>query len=241
MATNYNPRTVTNDLTLCLDAGNKKSYSGSGTTWIDLSGKRYDGTLASGPTYDNSGSIVFDGTDDHIACSVIPRSTSMSLEVWFNASSVSAARQYLYTQQRDTPVLALYAYQERQGCQLELNRAAFQYFNDVNNSFIVTTDAIIQPNTWYQFVATLNGSSYQLYLNGLPTNMNPNTTDNSFLSTNPQSKTFTPNEAFIARRADGQGEDRFTGKIAIVKEYSRALTADEVRQNFNALRNRFGI
>ena len=71
--------------------------------------------------------------------------------------------------------------------------------------------------------------------------MNPNTINDAFVSTNPQSKTFTPNEAFIARRADGQGEDRFTGKIAIVKEYSRALTAEEVRQNFNALRNRFGI
>ncbi|GIS08892.1 MAG: hypothetical protein CM15mP113_0220 [Pseudomonadota bacterium] len=30
---------VTNNLVLHLDAGNSSSYSGSGTTWADLSGK----------------------------------------------------------------------------------------------------------------------------------------------------------------------------------------------------------
>lgn len=214
------------------------------TTWTDLSGLGNTGTLASLPTYNNSngGSLNFViSNSDHVSCSPFSRSTSMSMEVWFNASSVSIARQYLYTQQTDPPNLAVYAFQQRQGCQLENGKVVFQYFNVVDNSFYVTTDEIIQSNVWYQFVATLNGSSYQLYLNGNTTNMIPNTTDNTFVSTNPQAKLFTPNEAFIARRADAQAEDRFGGKIAIVREYSKALTAAEVKQNFNAVRNRFGI
>ena len=41
MAISYNPRTITDGLVLALDAGNPKSYPGSGTTWTDLTG---DGT-----------------------------------------------------------------------------------------------------------------------------------------------------------------------------------------------------
>jgi len=35
---NYGPKTVTNGLVLCLDAADKNSYPGSGTTWTDVSG-----------------------------------------------------------------------------------------------------------------------------------------------------------------------------------------------------------
>ena len=45
MAVRYNPRTVIDGLVLALDAGNTKSYPGSGTTWTDLSGHGNDGTL----------------------------------------------------------------------------------------------------------------------------------------------------------------------------------------------------
>lgn len=38
MATYYSPKVVTNGLILCLDAGNTKSYTGTGDTWTDLSG-----------------------------------------------------------------------------------------------------------------------------------------------------------------------------------------------------------
>ena len=39
---------VTNNLVLHLDAGNSSSYSGSGTTWTDLSGQSNNGTLVGG-------------------------------------------------------------------------------------------------------------------------------------------------------------------------------------------------
>ena len=53
--------------TLYLDAANKKSYPGTGTTWSDLAGSN-NGTLTNGPTFDsgNGGSMDFDGTDDKI-------------------------------------------------------------------------------------------------------------------------------------------------------------------------------
>ena len=45
MGVAYNSRIVTDGLVLALDAGNTKSYPGSGTTWTDLSGNGRNGTL----------------------------------------------------------------------------------------------------------------------------------------------------------------------------------------------------
>ena len=69
MGLGHSPRIVTDGLVLCLDAANKRSYPGTGTTWTDLKGEN-NGTLTNGPTFDssNKGSIVFDGTNDYINC-----------------------------------------------------------------------------------------------------------------------------------------------------------------------------
>ena len=50
-----------------VDAANDKSYPGSGATWSDLIGGN-NGTLTNGPIFDsaNGGSIVFDGTNEHV-------------------------------------------------------------------------------------------------------------------------------------------------------------------------------
>jgi len=65
MALIHSPRTVTDGLILALDAGNTKSYPGSGTTWTDLSGNGYDVILQNGPTFVSSPNhFSFDGTND---------------------------------------------------------------------------------------------------------------------------------------------------------------------------------
>ena len=84
MATSYSPKIITDGLVLCLDAGDGKSYSGSGTTWTDRSGNGYNGTLTNGPTFDssNGGNIVFAG-DDYVDCGLSSfQPTEMTLSVW---------------------------------------------------------------------------------------------------------------------------------------------------------------
>ena len=68
MALSHSPSIVTDGLVLCLDAGNPKSYPGSGTTWTDLSGNGNNGTLVNGVGYDsdNGGSLSFDGVNDYV-------------------------------------------------------------------------------------------------------------------------------------------------------------------------------
>ena len=67
MSIGYNPKIVMNGLVFCLDAANRKSYSGSGTTWSELKSK-VTGTLTNGPTYSstNNGAIVLDGVNDYV-------------------------------------------------------------------------------------------------------------------------------------------------------------------------------
>lgn len=60
MSTSYSPRIITNDLVMYLDSTNVKSYSGSGSTWYDLSGNSNDGTLTNGAIITN-GLCRFDG------------------------------------------------------------------------------------------------------------------------------------------------------------------------------------
>ena len=65
---------IDDNLFLNVDASNSNSYSGSGTTWTDLTGNGYNGTLMNGPTYDsnNSGSIVTDGSNDYVLFGPLP-------------------------------------------------------------------------------------------------------------------------------------------------------------------------
>jgi hypothetical protein len=72
------PTLVTNQLRLNLDANNSASYGGSGTSWSDLSGGSFNGTLTNGPTYSssNGGFLTFDGVDDYLS---LPHSSLLNL------------------------------------------------------------------------------------------------------------------------------------------------------------------
>jgi hypothetical protein len=73
----YGPRTITNGLVLALDAGNSKSYPGTGTAWTDLSGNGNTGTLVNGVGYSgsNGGALTFDGVNDYVQFTSTPVQT----------------------------------------------------------------------------------------------------------------------------------------------------------------------
>lgn len=67
MGTAYNTNVVTDGLVYCLDAANKRCYSGTGTTGVDLV-LGGTATLENEVTFgsNNMGVFAFDGTDDYI-------------------------------------------------------------------------------------------------------------------------------------------------------------------------------
>ena len=84
MAVQYaNGRIVTDGLVLCLNAADKNSYPGSGTTWTDVSGNGNNSTLTNGPVFNssNGGNIQFDGTDDYSTTTSVPSSLQGDLNL----------------------------------------------------------------------------------------------------------------------------------------------------------------
>ena len=75
---------VTNGLVLALDASDRNSYVSGSTTWNDMSGNSYNGTLTNGPTFNSGsgGSIVFDGSNDYVA---IPITNTVYSSLTFTA------------------------------------------------------------------------------------------------------------------------------------------------------------
>ena len=80
------PDLIQDGLVLALDASDRNSYPGSGTTWYDLAGTN-NGALTNGPTFSsaNGGSIITDEVDDTISTPIaltsLPALSNFSLEI----------------------------------------------------------------------------------------------------------------------------------------------------------------
>jgi len=209
------PNLISNGLVLNLDAGNSTSYSGSGTTWTDISGwGSATGTLTNGPTYSSSysGYIIFDGVNDYVDLGS-PSALAVhnqTISVWFNTSTIAPQYQLLYGT-NNYPKFYL------------ANGALYGYQGPA------ATSSVISINTWYNAVMTCNSSGTSYYLNG------------AFVSSSTGiSNSATPNTATIGKDPSSSGQ-YFTGNISAVQIYNRILTASEITQNFNALRWRYNI
>jgi hypothetical protein len=220
----HSPKIVTDGLVLALDAGNTKSYPGSGTTWYDKSGNARNGTLINGPTF-ATGSIVFDGVNDYMQGSFTSLST-YTISVWFKRTGVQSD---VYP-----TLIAFDAYQP--GFYLEFNnndtvsyyQAGLSFPNGVLTFFPLSDIAL---NTWVNVSFTKSGTTISSYLNGVfKSSITDNTTTGTTFALNADRGNSTPAPT-----------TQWGGSISNTSIYNRALSAAEVLQNFNALRGRYGI
>ena len=224
MGLGHSPSIVLNGLVLALDAGNTKSYPGSGTTWTDLSTNGNSGTLeGAGYNSVNGGSISFDGTDDYVNCgnnSSLSFTNNLTVSIWCSSNNASGYRSPLMKTSSNVWADG-FGYWQFSGT------FAF-YINQWNGAQTVSVSKASFSIT--NFVATYNGVNLKLYENGtLIQTGSSYTTNISNSSTNLE----------IGR--GGGGSYNWSGNIAQVSIYNRALSAAEVAQNYNALRGRFGI
>jgi hypothetical protein len=225
MGINYNPRTVTDGLVLALDAANTKSYPGSGTTWTDLSGNGNNGTLVNGVGYSGSnlGSLSFDGVDDYVALGTPTALTALfgtnavSVEVWLRRSANITSQKIVFDSGSNEYI------------QIDIISNQLAFSIGTPSSIRTARSATLDLDVWYNFVGVYNGSTITSYLNSAQSSQVSKTgniaTDSGGF--------------FIASYTSGSYH--FTGNIAAVKVYNRALSSAEVSQNFNALRGRFSI
>jgi hypothetical protein len=218
------PNVVDNNLVLYLDAANTQSYTGSGSTWTDLSGEGNNGTLTNGPTFssDNGGSIVFDGTDDQINCGSSDNfafgTGDFTIEFWCNPDIIGTQVTISIS---STGTNSTANWQIRYGSSKV--RWIYSGTQDIFSSSTVST------GEWTHIVATRSGTTLTLYINAVSEGTGSSSAD---LSDNGTLR-------IGCSRAQG---NHFDGKFSNLKLYKgKALTAEEVAQNFNAHRGRYGL
>jgi hypothetical protein len=224
MAFGRGPSIVKDGLVLYLDAANVKSYTGSGTTWGDLSGNDNNGTLVNGPTLveGNLGSIEFDGVDDYgnfgdnqMLNSTLNGNTNWSISYWVNPLVNGRILDRGNIGQDPTGAL-------------ELNVQSVSRNNTGGGSSSLSVNII---GTGWNYITVTRTSSllFSWYLNGVFSNSSQLTAsyDGSGIWK-------------IGRRA-ANTSSIYQGKISKVQIYNRALTVEEILQNYNATKGRYGL
>ena len=246
MGSQYNPNIVNDGLVLTLDAANKNSYPGSGSTIKNLVGIN-DACTVDGPEFssDNSGTFNYvQGNRDNITFpnsifATLPNG-NFTMSAWFrpevipSASDTSASYgDVLISLFPDKWILMTF------GDGIAGDRLSIRC--NINSSWAshaATTSGAITTNNWFNYCATYNSSSgFVGYLNGVS------------VSTSSTTGTFggggLGQDGKIACAVDDTSSQRvnrfFDGDISIVKIYNTDLSAAEVAQNYNALKDRFGL
>jgi hypothetical protein len=229
---------VTSGLVLALDASDRNSYVSGSTTWRDLSGNSNNGTLTNGPTFNTEGSFSFDGTNNYIivpSSSVFDVSTtsSLSLEAWIYPTA-TANGGYIITEEHSGATLPVnFSLQITNGSSV-VGTGQYPTFGRYNGSSWtnIYSTTTIPLNIWTHLVGIFNGSAAFLYANGVQLTVNGSiTTWINAVSSNLN----------IGRRWDPVSPAFFQGKMSSIKIYNKALSAQEVLQNYNAQKSRFGL
>lgn len=219
------PDIITDGLVLHLDAANRKSFPPGGTSifWYDLSGN--DNIAGAGsrgaiPSADSgpTGGFTFDGADDYMyitsSSDFAPGTGDFTFQCWINPSSWSSSW---------NPVFVV-------------GTTGGLWIGKANTSIFVLRaygvsnfieHILPSTSTWTNIAVTRSGTSVKLYYDGL------------LVDSGTTSQNFVQSTAYIG--SDGAGS-YFEGKIAsILFHKGNALSADEIRQNYNALKGRYGL
>lgn len=224
MATYYSPKIVTDGLVLCLDAANNKSYISGSSTWSDISGNGYNGTLVNGPTSNNFG-LVLDGTNDYgyisHSGSLAFNSGNFTVCVWHRNENSSTDYNGIITNDSNSD-------------------NAWKIFKDGGQSFYTARSNSTTLNfpsyvvgRFHHYAYTFNAGTLQLYFDAVAGN---STTGVS----NPVSNTTVAFGSY--RYEDAVNLAYLTNQtIGGVYLYNRALSASEILQNYNSAKTRFSL
>jgi len=248
MSYNTGPKIVTDGLVLCLDAADKNSYPGTGSTWYDLSGNGYHGTI-NGATFSNN-AFNFDGTDDYIDLSSHASSLMFDSPATINVfmrptSNISVSNTILSLTNGISDIntdnldrlnisygsLTTTLTNETFGIYKAINQQTPNVQSTVNVDADINLGNTYQ-NKWVNYCVTVQSNAWQARLNG----ENLTLTGSSYWNGNifgfgenisPQSKV-----AIGAFLTDTVGSV-FNGQISMVAIYNKSLSANEVLQNYN--------
>jgi hypothetical protein len=249
MAASAGPNVVEDGLVLALDAGNTKSYPGSGTTWYDLSGKGHNGTLNSmgGAQHNsaNGGYFDFDGTADYIDLGtqlnsdISLRDATISFWAYIDSTAADEAFVSIGSFGTNRPLMIWYdttvASKDNTGTNDvgggSTNAITVMVTDSTSEKRFATSDNALSATTWHNISVVLDvtNNTFYTYIDSVEVaKWVDNNTSGGITSTwsfgNFQ---ISPFSTYL------------DGRISNFFVHNKALTAAEVQQNYNALKGRY--
>jgi Concanavalin A-like lectin/glucanases superfamily len=234
MAFNFSPKIVTDGLVQYLDASNPSSYPGSGTTWYDMSRGGNNITLTNSPTYTigTQNSFFFNGSNNYgtfvnnpiyTAYGADPTNQKWTIDCWYSVPNILARQ----------PLIGPYGGGIGFGFYFDFSPTNFQplMYTDGDKYLYGSVAATGTTNSHITFV--FDGSSGQrnqyMYLNGVLIGSRQDSTSETY-------PTLT-NTMYLGY----DGSQYLYGNLYALKMYTKALSATEVLQNYNATKTRYGL
>ena len=224
-----------------LDASNSASYSSSATSvWKDLIGTN-NVTLYNTPTLSSSIGLTFNGTNQYGSIPSVSGVTDFtntqkySVEIWFKPSNGqvnSGEAELLEKWNKNNESRYPFTIRYNEGA----SSMAVACYDGSTFRFVSISGFPV--NTWKQIVAVFDfvGKTLKVYRDG------GNVVSVSLSGINQVSNT---SPIAIASRLNSSGGPEsaimFKGSIGIIRTYNIALSSDQVTQNFNANKTRFGL
>lgn len=231
---NIGPRIIRDGLVLNLDAGQITSLNGNSINWKDLSGYRNDAILNTNLAFNslNGGSVVFDGisTLGTIGSKSILASVNITIAAFVKTVNDSQSVQYV----------GGYGNASNQGYWLgcfgdNIKSWVFSVGNGVSGRQLQTDNNLLVQNNIIYVVGTFNGQYQKIYLNGVLKN-------NSGIVSGNLSYSAALTDGFLIGNIQGIDSTRFfSGNIYNMQIYNRELSNSEILQNYNTIKNRFGL
>ena len=219
---------VTNGLIVNLDAANKDSYPGTGTTWYDLSGNGYNGSKqgTQSPTYplwNTTGYFIFSGGTlgtnfSSFYVPGLPAFSGLSVFAWVRTSDGSESKTILRMQNSD--------FELSMNGSTQLFYAAGANYDNINTTYNLN----FADGNWHYMGLTYDGNNLKAYWEG--SNVSNNTRGSVVNTEAGDLNIGTRNDAYY---------QHFIGDIAVIQIYNRTLSAAEITQNYNATKIRFGL
>ena len=220
MAVAYNPSIITDGLVLYLDAANLKSYSGSGTNVTNIFNSNYTGALNNGVGFslNNNGVFTFDGSNDYI--SFLPNDIfnigtgDFTLLAWHKTSNKS----------NYSTIMSLD----------DGNGTGYLLYTSINSGVLRNWVAGVPKNgtidictgLWNLVGLTRNSGLCTQYVNGV---VDTTFTASGVLQISGRNLSIGQNAGYYY----------YNGNISIVQIYNRALSQQEILQNYNATKGRY--
>jgi hypothetical protein len=227
MAIDYQNKIVTNGLIVCLDASDRRSYPTTGTTWFDRTKNKNHATLVAGPVYSgiNQGTIAFDGTDDYatVPCSQLTGKNTTTIDMFTNWRAINSRMFCGFTAYDVYTFNGSLGYNNGNGNNIGISAAA------------VTALGLKNKFHHYAFVmnSTGNLTANKIYIDGV--NVGALT---AIVGADGPCAAFPTGMRICDWNNNGFFSDNVVGSFRV---YDRELTAQEIEQNFNATRGRFGV